>query len=102
MAKFLLGLANYSPEQWVLLKKVADDPERLDDSYKDWIEGRDKALRHFKELGQPVRLVEINVGDLLNWCRAHGRKLDGKARAEFCSEKLREIDGQPDGGVERR
>jgi len=93
MVKRCLGLANYSAEQWVLLKNVADDPERLDDSYKDWIEGRDKALRNFAELGQPVRLVEINVVDLLNGCRAHGRKLDGDARAQFCGEKLREIDG---------
>lgn len=28
-----IGLASYSPEQWTLLKHVADDPEKMDDDY---------------------------------------------------------------------
>lgn len=94
MTELSIGLANYSAQNWAMLKKIADDPERLDDSYQDWLDGRDKAIRNFEELGQRVQLIDIDVTELLNWCRVEGRKLDGEARAEFCSKKQHEIWGQ--------
>jgi hypothetical protein len=88
MSDFNLGLTNYSPEQWALLKKVADDPEVLDDSYQDWLDSRDGAVLRFEALGHSAQLVEIDVVELQQWCHTNGRKLDGAARAEFCKVKL--------------
>ena len=95
MTDLRVGLANYSAEQWALLKRVADDPEALDDTYGEWLEQKDQALAQVDGLEGIVRLVDIDVAELMCWCRANGRALDGDARASFCTEKLREMYGEP-------
>ena len=37
--------------------------------------------------------VEVDVEELLEWCRQQGRPVDAAARAEFAAEKLIEKQG---------
>lgn len=87
-----IGLASYSPEQWTLLKHVADDPDDMDDSYDDWVKQRDKAIANFKLLRYSIRLVDIDVHELMQWCHYNGRKNDKAARAAFCTEAMRKAE----------
>ena len=84
-----MGLANYSPEQWTLLKHVADDPEEMDDSHDDWVKQRDKAIENFKLLRYSIQLIDIDVQELMQWCHYNGRKNDKAARAAFFTEAMR-------------
>jgi hypothetical protein len=34
--------------------------------------------------------VPVDVGELVNWCKHHGRVIDADARAQFVVEALRE------------
>lgn len=84
-----IGLANYSLEQWTLLKHVADDTEEMDDSYGDWVKQRDKVIENFKQLRYSIQLIDIDVHALMEWCHRNGKKNDKAARAAFCTEAMR-------------
>jgi hypothetical protein len=86
----IVGVGWYSADQWAMLKLAADDPETLDATYQQWCAGAEKTLQQVKS--QPgVRAVKIpvDVQVLRQWCRDHGRPLDGAARAQFIAEAVK-------------
>jgi hypothetical protein len=73
-----------------MLKLAADDPEMLDPTYEQWCAGAEKTFQQLKS--QPgVRAVKISVDVqvLRQWCRDHGRPLDGAARSQFIAEAVK-------------
>jgi len=86
----VLGIAWYTREQWEKLRKVASDPEKLDDTYEDWKVNAEKALRDYAKLGTITRKVHIDVKELMEWCNSLGLPVDGTARSAFAGEKLHE------------
>ena len=49
---------------------------------------------HLDELiqsGRVVVKVEVDVEELIEWCRSQGRPIDGEARTDFVLEKLQEL-----------
>lgn len=88
--KFLIGVAWYSEEQWTLLKLVADDRESLDETYRKWEAGAQKALEHLqKDPGIHAVNIPVEIEVLRRWCREHGKRLDSPARSEFVVETVR-------------
>ena len=83
------GVAWYQPEQWPLLKKNAADPDVLEDTYEEWLKMAETAVINLEKQGVLIERVTINIEDLLRWCRARNRPLDGSARAEFTTRQLR-------------
>ena len=89
----VIGLAWYTREQWELLKQVADDAEIMDDTFSDWEQNAGNAARMLRQSGYPVGIVDIDVTELIQWCKSRNQPIDGEARTEFVIEKLRE--GRP-------
>lgn len=83
-----IGFCWYQPEQWAELKKVAADPEVLDDTYEEWRSNANEAFAEIKGTGQNVTKVSINIKELMAWCRDNRHKLDGEARSGFAAFKL--------------
>lgn len=84
------GIAWYKREQWALLKSVSADADELEDTYDEWLE---YAKRHQKDIwdtGINIFKVDVDVEELIRWCQDQGRPVDGAARAEFVSMKLKE------------
>lgn len=52
--------------------------------------GAPRALADFAAGGRTVVPVDIDVEALIRWCGVRGRPLDGAARAEYVSERLRQ------------
>ncbi len=87
-----VGVAWYLADQWELLRERADDPEVLVERYEDWVEQADRMVALFKSQGMRVVKVEVDIEEVVAWCKAGGRPFDSKARAEYASETLRKRD----------
>ena len=88
--KPVVGYAWYRREQWALLRAAAADPDDLEETYDDWLPFAEESFRQRKAEGMDIRKVGIDVEELIRWCEDRNVPLDGAARAEFTTIKLRE------------
>ena len=86
----IFGIAWFSEDQWSLLREVAADPEKLEETYAEYTEMFEEGIEDLATTGTEIRKVEIEVKELLEWCDKQGRRVDGKARANFAAIKLHE------------
>ena len=84
------GMCWYRPDEWEDLRRVADDRDDLEATWEEWFH---EAIRRCQLLEQQygfrVRRVHVEVAELVAWCRAHGRRVDAGARAEYAMFMLR-------------
>jgi hypothetical protein len=83
----VIFLAWYTEDQWRMLKRVADDPERLDETYGDWLEAALECESNFAILGQPVTRVFVRIPEWMEWCSQNGRRLDSGSRSAYAAYK---------------
>ena len=94
MNNIQIGIAAYTKDQWVMLRKYAADTGELDATYADWENNRDKTIATLRSQGCEPILIQIDVPELEAWCHARNKTNTASSRAEFCSEKLRKRSGQ--------
>ena len=85
-----LALAWYRPDQWTLLHAVSTDSEQLEEQYAEWLEYAEQEFKKLQSEGFRVVKLDVDVNDIIRWCTEQGRPLDGNARAEYATRKLRE------------
>jgi len=83
-----LGLAWYSREDWERLREIADDRDKLDDTYEDWERHALKMIHDLETVGRRVQKVPINIEALIAWCRERKCRIDMAARSEYVSHLL--------------
>jgi len=83
------GIAWYRRDQWARLRELAADAEKLEESYQGWLAGAQKTLIGLTLAGVNVRRVDVDLDELVRWCRCEGRPLDSPVRAAFTAERLR-------------
>jgi len=86
-----IGVAWYRREQWNYLLAISSDRNELEDTYDEWQAMAEEKLRMLAQQGYAIRKVDIDVEALLSWCNSQARIVDGYARSEFTSVKLREL-----------
>jgi hypothetical protein len=84
------GACWYRAEQWDRLLEIAVDGDSLEQTYADWLANAEKALGELSELGVVVEKIDVDVEELLAWCRAQGREVDSAARAAYALEMLQQ------------
>lgn len=84
-----LGVAWYRREQWVRLLEIADDRNNLEDTYEEWKANAERSLRRLTRPGFVPQKVDIDVEELIRWCKLKKRPVNGAARSIFTAEKLR-------------
>jgi hypothetical protein len=84
-----IGLAWYSRETWEKLRAIADDGEKLDNSFEEWERGALQAIRELASVGRRVLKVPIDVEAYVAWCRERRCRLDSASRAEYVTERLK-------------
>lgn len=82
------GIAWYRRDQWARLRELAADAAKLEASYEDWLAGAQKTMVGLTVAGVRARRVDVDLDDLVRWCRHEGRPLDSAARAAFAAERL--------------
>ena len=85
----LIGYAWYKRNQWAILKAVVSDPENIEESYEDWLPNAEKSFAELKQSGENIRKVEVDIDELVSWCRAKGMPINGAARAQYAAEMVR-------------
>jgi hypothetical protein len=73
----------YTPESWQALRTVADDRDKLADSFEDFVAGAERCRAGFAKRGIAVEKLLLDVGDLVRWCRREGYRVEGKGRAAY-------------------
>lgn len=82
-----IGVAWYKPEQWDLLKAVSEDRDELENTYTEWLEYAEKALREFRLKGIYLDKVEVDVEELSVWCKEKKVPVNGDSRVDFVIHK---------------
>lgn len=91
----VVGVAWYSPDQYALLRALAADPEKMAETYDQWLANVTKTMKDMLQHGMVSRRVDVDVRDLAAWCEKQGKPLDGAARSTYAAEKLRTSDIGP-------
>lgn len=87
----VVGVAWYRREQWPRLLEISEDREKLEESYDEWLESAVKGLGTFASQGLKAIRVDVDTEELLAWCARRNLPVDGKARAEFTTEKVQKF-----------
>ncbi|NLF38136.1 hypothetical protein GX586_01735 [bacterium] len=85
----LTGVAWYRREQWELLRYVSSDADKLEDTYDEWLESAERTFKEILKAGINLVKVDVDVDELVAWCRSQGRPVDGDARSLFVTHKIR-------------
>ena len=87
MSDINLAIAWYRATQWSLLKSVVADPDVIEDTYLEWLEVAEARVAELEELGLEANKVDVDVEEMVAWCKTRDMPLDGRARAQFVGVK---------------
>ena len=83
-----IGVAWYTAEDFALLHQVAADRRLLENTYEQWLVHAEDAVRILKDSGYRVKTVDVDIAELVAWCRHENRPVDGESRSIFVEEKM--------------
>ncbi len=83
--KKVLGIGFYRREQWPLLIETAVDSHLIEKSYDDWMEVLDSSIEKIRAAGLEPELVDVDVEELLAFCRKEGLPNNAATRSKFIS-----------------
>ncbi len=86
MKKMVLGIGFYRREQWPLLIETAVDSHLIEKTYDDWMEVLDSSIEKIRASGLEPELVEIDVEELLAFCKEEGLPNNAACRAGFIAK----------------
>jgi hypothetical protein len=86
--KVIAGIAWFRADQWQLLRSLAADPDKLEQTYSDWVTIAEKAIKDLARQGVTARKVAVDVHGLKEWCAVQQRPLDASARAAYALANL--------------
>jgi hypothetical protein len=85
-----VGIGFYKREQWQRLRDTAVDAHILEPTYDEWLDVLDSSIEKIRFHGLEPELVEVDVEDLLAFCRKEELPNTGETRAKFIVEQARE------------
>ena len=89
-SEYRIAYAWYRREQWALLRGASVDSDCLEEFYDDWLPFAEKSFKQRKADGLDIHKVDVDVEELIEWCREKNLPLDGAARASFAATKLQD------------
>ena len=85
----VVGIGWYKKEQWDELRRVSVDRGTLEPTWEEWAAVAEQRMIDLMRLGTNVQKVPVDVGELVLWCRAQNRPVDGEARATYVTTHIR-------------
>lgn len=80
-------LAYYRKKDWKRLLDTIDDKESMHATWKEWhksfLDGKNKLIKN----GFEVKEVEVDIEELIAYCKFRGIKNDGEARSQYVTNK---------------
>ena len=84
-----LGMAWYRKEQWDRLLAVSADRQELGGTFEEWSLEAEKNLAKWRAEGTAIEKVDVDVEELVGWCKSRRLPIDERVRARFVAEKIR-------------
>ncbi len=82
----MIGIGFYRREQWALLRETAVDAHLLEERYDDWLEVVDSAVTKIRDRGLEPKLVDVDVNELVAFCKKSGIPNNAEARSKFIAK----------------
>lgn len=89
------GIAFYRKEQWELFRSTADDADDLEGTYEEWLKSVEELEMKLTAEGYATEKVDIDVNDLIQWCRMNGKDNTSKTRSEYTAMLLKKRSRPP-------
>ena len=87
-----IGIACYQKDQWRLFLKMADDRDKLEKTWEEWRSNVNRVIKNLKDLGKEVEEIEIDLNDLINYCKENNLQNTTKTRSKYVADLLSERD----------
>ena len=87
----IFGIAWYRKDQWDLLRIVSDKPETLEDTYEEWLINANKLKYNLERLGITAKEVDIDINDVVIWCKGVNNIVNSKSITEYVIINLKEL-----------
>lgn len=81
-----VGIGWYSKNEWYKLCTVAQDADRLEKSYEEWLDAFQKGCAELTKAGIVPVKVPVRVQDLLDWCTRKGLAVNSESRSQYIAE----------------
>lgn len=79
--------AVYEPD-WKRFREIMDDSDTNYETWAQWREGVADIKEKLLKAGTQAVEIYVDLDEFQEWCRRHGKKLNGESRAAFVSERL--------------
>lgn len=94
-AMVVVGICWIREDQYKRFLVCADDRKKLEDTWAERKISAERLIRQLRAMGQDVRKVEIDLDDLLAYCRAQGRPNTAATRAAYVAKLMRRQERGP-------
>ena len=81
------NLAYIRKVDWTRFLEIIDDPEKQHEKWEDWHKEYLKLKNSLIIEGFSVNDFEVNLDELINYCKRKKIKIDGKARSRFAAKQ---------------
>lgn len=85
----ILGFCWFRRETYADARAAMADPERLFDSFDEWLAAARGVEREVSEKGDKVVRIRFDLPAFLLWCAARSRLPDEQARAAWAADEAR-------------
>lgn len=82
-----IKIAYYKKEDWKRLLRIVDDSSSMHDSWDEWHQAFNKAKKELISKGFHVIDVQVDLDELVKYCRIRGVMNTGKSRSQFVQGK---------------
>jgi hypothetical protein len=83
------GIAWYKSEQWQRLLEISEDRAELESTHAEWEQNAVQSMKKLMRSGLRLVKIPVDVEELLQWCLAANRPVNGETRSTYAAEKLR-------------
>jgi len=86
----VIGIAWYKKEQWHILRQVVENPNDIENTYEEWLNNAINLKKTLINSGLTVEEVEIDIQDVIIWCKKDNKTINSKNITEYVVFKLME------------
>ena len=81
-----IGIPWYRESDYLQLRSLFKDGDRLPLSYSDWLKAANHTYEQLTLSGSRVEKVVIKSTEFVSWCELNTHQLDAEARMSYASE----------------
>ena len=83
-----VGIPWYRRDQWERWREISADRANMSESYDEWLEKAEKAIRNFTKNAMEVHKVDVDIDEFIGWATKENVPVTGFTRADFAGVKL--------------